>query len=78
MPASVKALANEFLNLADDADKRIDPLQMQKLVYLAQGWSLGLTGGFFASLSKRGVMAPSCPTCITASRRWGMHPSRDG
>ena len=46
MPGSVKAVANEFLDLAGDDRRSIDPLQMQKLVYLAQGWTLGLTASF--------------------------------
>jgi uncharacterized phage-associated protein len=43
MAVGVKAVANEFLDLAEQDRSGIDPLQMQKLVYLAQGWALGLT-----------------------------------
>jgi uncharacterized phage-associated protein len=43
MPGSAKAVANKFLRLARREGRHIDPLQMQKFVYLAQGWTLGLT-----------------------------------
>ena len=43
MVVGVRAIANELLNLAEDAGVGIDPLQIQKLVYLEQGWTLGLT-----------------------------------
>lgn len=46
MPGSVKAVANEILDLAEDDRGSVDPLQMQKLVYLAQGWTLGLTATY--------------------------------
>jgi uncharacterized phage-associated protein len=45
MVASVRSVANRFLDLAEEDDRTVDPLQMQKLVYLGQGWTLGLTGG---------------------------------
>jgi uncharacterized phage-associated protein len=44
MVVGVRAVANELLDLAEAASSGIDPLQMQKLTYLAQGWTLGLTG----------------------------------
>jgi uncharacterized phage-associated protein len=44
MPVGVRAVANELLDLAEDSGSGIDPLQMEKLVYLSQGWALGLLG----------------------------------
>lgn len=44
MVVGVRAIANELLDLAEDAGLGIDPLQIQKIVYLVQGWTLGLTG----------------------------------
>jgi uncharacterized phage-associated protein len=44
MVVGVRAIANELLDLAEAAALSIDPLQIQKFVYLAQGWTLGLTG----------------------------------
>jgi uncharacterized phage-associated protein len=37
---SAKTIANYFLDLGRGDDIPIDPLKMQKLVYLAHGWSL--------------------------------------
>jgi uncharacterized phage-associated protein len=36
------AIANTFLRLARSAHQAIDPMKMQKLVYFAHGWHLGL------------------------------------
>jgi uncharacterized phage-associated protein len=44
MPYSAVKVANEFLRLAAEADppRPVTPLQLLKLVYIANGWSLGL------------------------------------
>ena len=42
MAYSAKAIANEFLGLANDPCAPIDPMKMQKLVYFAHGWCLAL------------------------------------
>ncbi len=39
-----KAIANFFIEAAEAEDKRLTPLQVIKLVYIAHGWYLGLTG----------------------------------
>ena len=44
MPYSAKAIANEFLKIAEKNHEPLDHLKLQKLVYYAHGWSLGLLG----------------------------------
>lgn len=43
MGYSAKAIANAFLQIGNEHATPISPLKMQKLVYIAHGWSLGLT-----------------------------------
>jgi uncharacterized phage-associated protein len=44
MPYSAKAVANYFLERGFDEEVPIDPLKLQKLLYFAHGWNLGLYG----------------------------------
>lgn len=39
-----KAIANYFIEVAAAEGKKLTPLQVIKLVYIAHGWHLGLTG----------------------------------
>jgi uncharacterized phage-associated protein len=42
MPYSALTIAGEFLKIAETNNKKLDPLQLMKLVYLAHGWNLAL------------------------------------
>lgn len=39
-----RIVANEFLRLATESSAALTPMQLIKLVYIAHGWSLGLSG----------------------------------
>jgi len=44
MAYDARVIANYFLELAEKEGRPIFPLKMQKLIYLAHGWSLALRG----------------------------------
>jgi uncharacterized phage-associated protein len=41
---SAKSIANEFLNLAQEKGEGLSSMKLQKLVYYAHGWYVGMTG----------------------------------
>jgi uncharacterized phage-associated protein len=44
MPFDSKAVANEFLKLAEQDGVKLSPMKLLKLVYFAHGWHLALKG----------------------------------
>lgn len=44
MPYDVRAVANYFLDRADEAGRELEHMALQKLVYIAHGWHLAITG----------------------------------
>jgi uncharacterized phage-associated protein len=54
MAHEVQLIANNFLGLARRDGDHLDPMKIQKLVYVAHGWNLAFTG---APLVKQAVQA---------------------
>jgi uncharacterized phage-associated protein len=70
--ASAKAVANRLLDLAARDGKKIDPLQMQKLLYLAEGWTLSVTGeSLFRDPIEAWDYGPVVPGIYQALRNYG-------
>ncbi len=69
------AIANYFLELAKKEHKDIDPLKLQKLVFIAHGWHLGIHE---APLVKERVEAwewgPVIPSVYHAFKHFGRRP----
>jgi uncharacterized phage-associated protein len=70
-------VANYLLDLADGESRAIDPLQMQKLVYLSEGWHLALLNAALVREQfeawKRG---PVVPDLYHALKHFGGDPIR--
>lgn len=75
---SSAAIANTFLRLANRDGEGVDPMKLQKLVYLSHGWHLGHTD---EALSLEPVQAwrwgPVFPDLYHAVKHWGREPVRD-
>ncbi len=77
LPVSARAIANQFLDLASDSGSAIDPLQMQKLLYLAQGWTLGLSGdALFREAIEAWEYGPVVPEIYHGLKMFGAAPVR--
>jgi len=77
MTASARGIANELLDAAEDTRSRIDPLQLQKLLYLAQGWTLGLTGDpLFREPVEAWEYGPVVPDIYHSLKIFGASPVR--
>lgn len=79
MPFQAKAVANHILDLAEQDGRKLDPMQLQKLVYFAHGWHLGLSG---QPLIKETVEAwpygPVVPVLFHEFKKWGNSDIREG
>lgn len=75
MPYLAKAIANYFLDRGWAEGKGVDPLKLQKLVYFAHGWHLGL---YDSPLLDGGVQAwrfgPVIPTLYHEFKEFGNAP----
>lgn len=70
-----RTIANHFIALAEIEGRTITPMTIQKLVYLAHGWSLGL---FDEPLIDDTVEAweygPVIPSLYNAFKKYGNNP----
>ena len=77
-PYDSRGVANVILRYANDAGKKLTPMQLIKLVYLANGWSLAFLG---RPLINEDVQAwqygPVIPNVYRAFNRYGSAPITD-
>ncbi len=72
MPYQVEAIANRFLAIARSSGEPLDPMKIQKLVYFAHGWHLGLGGGpLCADRVEAWRWGPVFPELYHCVKRWG-------
>lgn len=72
---SANQVANRLLELADEAGRQLTPLQLIKLVYLCQGWMLGLRGrSLFRNSIEAWAYGPVIPELYQAVRKYRDQP----
>ena len=72
MATSAKAVANRLLELAARDGKSIDPLQMEKLVYLAEGFTLAVNDeSLYSDDIEAWQYGPVVPDLYYALRQYG-------
>ena len=75
MPGPSPAIANEFIKLAIASGRALTPMQLQKLVYIANGWNLAIAGSRLTSDAPRAWdYGPVYPDLYKALRRYGSSP----
>ncbi len=74
-PYSSLALANEFINRASRERSDLTHMQIQKLVYLAHGWSLAaLSTPLVQEQFQAWEYGPVIPNLYMALRKYGQNP----
>ncbi len=72
MPYSSAALANRFLAIAEPTGELVQPMKLQKLVYFAHGWHLGLTQRPLCSeFVQAWTWGPVFPELYHQVKKWG-------
>jgi len=72
MPIHATAVANEFLDLAAKDGKSLTQMQLQKLVYIAHGWSLAINNEpLTADQPQAWDYGPVYPELWEALRKYG-------
>ncbi len=66
------AIANEFVRMGMDEGRPIDPMKLQKLVYLAHGWHLAFRGQpLIQDAIEAWQYGPVIPSLYAQFRRYG-------
>jgi uncharacterized phage-associated protein len=69
------AIANELLDLAEESERRLTQIDIQKLVYFAHGWHLGLRGEpLIEEPVEAWTYGPVVRRLYNAFRRFGSSP----
>ena len=75
MPHSSLAIANEFLCRARDAEWPMTHMQLQKLIYIAHGWSLGSGhGALIDEQFEAWTFGPVVRKLYDSLRKYGANP----
>jgi uncharacterized phage-associated protein len=76
MAYEAKAVANHFLDLAQDSRGTLSPMKIQKLVYFSHGWHLSINNG--RALIDEAVQAwtygPVIPSLYHEFKKYGNGP----
>ena len=75
MALPVQIVANRFLEIARLEGKTIDPMKLQKLVYLAHAWNLAFTGQpLIQEQFEAWKFGPVCPPLYRLYKQFGSGP----
>lgn len=75
IPTSAQIVANYLLWLANDTGSFLSNLKLQKLLYYAQGWHLGLgRGRLFRDQMQAWVHGPAVPRIYGRYKEFSFHP----
>jgi uncharacterized phage-associated protein len=76
LPRQIEAVANWFLDRAATDSKPITPMKLQKLIYFAHGWHLGLFAGepLVDELFEAWEYGPVAPSIYHEFKRYGGAP----
>lgn len=79
MAIPVKAIANEFLSIAEErGDTTLSPMKMQKLLYFANGWMLALKDRpLFPERIYAWQYGPVIPAIYHEFKHYGKDPIKD-